>query len=99
VPGENGENADEEIRALLQRYPGVYLAIHPFLVERMEEVMSGVVAQVVVKIFGDDLGVLDRKAREVAQLGRRAGGIAAGHAADEHPAAPGIDCALRLPAR
>ena len=39
-----------------------------FLTERIEETISGVAAEVAVKIFGDDLDVMDQKAREVAQL-------------------------------
>ena len=61
-----GEEAEDEIRRIVSRYPGVNFAIHSFLVERMEEILSGVIGQVVIKVFGDDLDALDRKAQEVA---------------------------------
>jgi len=64
----NGEEVESEIRRIVGRFPGVNFAIHSFLVERMEEILSGVIGQVVVKIFADDLDVLDRKAREVAAV-------------------------------
>jgi len=63
-----GEEVESEIRRIVGRFPGVNFAIHSFLVERMEEILSGVIGQVVVKIFSDDLDLLDRKAREVAAV-------------------------------
>ena len=68
LSGEEGGQVQGEIRAALSQFPGVYFAIKPFLTERIEEVLSGVTAEVVIKIFGDDLEALDRKAREVAPL-------------------------------
>jgi Cu/Ag efflux pump CusA len=68
LSGEQAESAEPEIRRILSRFPGVYFAIKPFLTERMEEVMSGVNAEVVIKIFGDDLDSLDNAARQVAQV-------------------------------
>ena len=62
------EAAESDVRAIISRFPGVNFAIRPFLAERMEEILSGVTAQVVIKIFGDDLDVLDRTAKDVAQV-------------------------------
>jgi Cu/Ag efflux pump CusA len=64
--GEEAEFVQSEIREALTKFPGVHFAIKPFLTERMEETISGLTAQVVVKLFGDDLDVLDRTAREAA---------------------------------
>ena len=55
------------MRASLGKFPGVYFAIRRFLAERIEETISGSTADVAVKIYGDDLDVLDAKAREVAK--------------------------------
>ena len=66
--GAQGEEAELEVRRILSRFPGVNFAIRGFLTERIEEVISGVTAQVVIKIFGDDLDLLDRKSREVAAV-------------------------------
>ena len=67
LSGEQAESAEPAIRRIVSQFPGVYFAIKPFLTERMEEVMSGVNAQVVIKIFGDNLDTLDRTAGQVAQ--------------------------------
>ncbi|MGD0497046.1 MAG: efflux RND transporter permease subunit [Bryobacteraceae bacterium] len=66
--GEDAEAAETEIRKTIAAFPGVNFAVRRFLGERIEEVISGVTAEVVVKIFGDDLDVLDRKSKEVAQV-------------------------------
>lgn len=68
LSGEEGESVQGEIRQALSKFPGVYFAIKPFLTERIEEVLSGLTAEVAIKIFGDDLDVLDQKAREIAQI-------------------------------
>ncbi|MFN8006811.1 MAG: efflux RND transporter permease subunit [Terriglobia bacterium] len=62
------EFAQSEIRGVLQKFPGAYFAIKTFLTERIEETISGVGAEVAVKIFGDDLDVMTQKAREVVHL-------------------------------
>lgn len=61
-----GPDAEEHIRRTLSLFPGFSFAIKPFLSERMEEVLSGSSGQVVIKIFGNDLGILDQKARDVS---------------------------------
>lgn len=67
LSGEAAEFAQAEIRSALAKFPGASFAIKPFLTERVEETLSGTTAQVVVKIFGDDLDVLDQKAQEVVR--------------------------------
>lgn len=68
LAGEEEETVKEEIRAALEKFPGVTFAITPFLVERIEEILSGGRGEVVVNLFGNDLQVLDQKAEEVRQL-------------------------------
>jgi CzcA family heavy metal efflux pump len=51
--------AQEQLRAILQHYPGVQSEVVTFLGDRISESLSGETAQVAVKIFGDDLGALD----------------------------------------
>jgi CzcA family heavy metal efflux pump len=65
---EEAEAARREIRTLLARFPGVKFAVKTFLVERIEETISGVKAPLAVKVFGDDLDVLDQKAAEIERL-------------------------------
>ena len=66
-PG-TGADAEDPIRKTLSLFPGFSFSMKPFLSERMEEVLSGSAGQVVVKVFGNDLDVLDQKAREVSTV-------------------------------
>jgi CzcA family heavy metal efflux pump len=58
----------DDIRAVLAGYPGLQSEVLSFLGDRISETITGEVAPVVVSIFGDDLDVLDTKAREVADV-------------------------------
>lgn len=63
--------AQEELRAIMEKYPGVQSEVVTFLGDRISESMSGETAQVAVKIFGDDLDALDATGdRIVAALGK-----------------------------
>jgi CzcA family heavy metal efflux pump len=63
--------AQEELRGILESYPGIQSEVVTFLGDRISESLSGETAQVAVKIFGDDLDTLDKSADEVtAALGK-----------------------------
>ena len=68
LSGEGAEGVTREIRAALDKFPGVTFRVMTFLAERMEETLSGATAQVVINLFGDDLDLLDQKAAEVRQV-------------------------------
>lgn len=68
LEGEQAEFAQSEIRNRLAQFPGVNFAAKTFLTERVEETLSGYTYSVVVNIFGNDLDVLDKKAREIANI-------------------------------
>lgn len=74
--GDQIEAAQADIRKALAAIPGANFTINAFLTERMEEVLSGYTAPVVVNLFGNDLDLLDRKAREVAEILGRVRGAA-----------------------
>ena len=57
-----------DLRRNLARFPGVNFAIRGFLAERIDETLTGSTAEVVVKLFGDDLDSLDVAARRVAEV-------------------------------
>ena len=65
VPGEEQEKTADDIRALLASFPGLQFEVLTFLGDRLSETISGETAPIVVSIFGDDLDVLDAKAKEV----------------------------------
>ena len=75
-PGTNAEEAQAEMRHALDGFPGATFAVKPYLSERIEETVSGTTADVVVKVFGDDLDGIDAAARAVAAVLARVPGAA-----------------------
>ena len=57
-----------KIRQDLAEIPGVVFNVGQFIAHRMDEVQSGVRAQVAVKIFGDNLATLYQLGQEVQEL-------------------------------
>ncbi len=57
-----------QIRQDLAEIPGVVFNVGQFIAHRMDEVQSGVRAQVAVKIFGDNLATLYQLGQEVQEL-------------------------------
>ncbi|GAC1307276.1 MAG: efflux RND transporter permease subunit [Steroidobacteraceae bacterium] len=67
----NQTAAQQELRGILEHYPGVQSEVVTFLGDRISESLSGETAQVAVKIFGDDLDALDATGdKVVAVLGK-----------------------------
>ena len=69
---------DELIRAIradLGQLPGVAISVGQFIAHRMDEALSGVTAQIAVKIFGPDLGVLWDKGQEVRAIMQQVDGV------------------------
>jgi len=63
--------AQEQLRTILQHYPGIQSEVVTFLGDRISESLSGETAQVAIKIFGDNLDLLDKSADKVtAALGK-----------------------------
>ena len=63
LKGVEAEHLEHDLRSLLSEFPGVNFAIRGFLAERIEETLTGSTAEVVVKLFGEDLDSLDLAAR------------------------------------
>ena len=66
----------DSIRDLLDRFPGLATEVNTFLIERVEETISGYGSAVAVNIYGSSLDLLDRKGQEVAALMRSLPGAA-----------------------
>ncbi|MBD8908471.1 efflux RND transporter permease subunit [Methylorubrum zatmanii] len=69
-PGLDGaaqERAEAGIRALMAATPGASFSLKTFLTERIEEVVSGFTAPVVVSLYGTDLDRIEAAARDVAR--------------------------------
>jgi cobalt-zinc-cadmium resistance protein CzcA len=59
------EELEKGIRDLFADMPGQKINVTQPIEQRIQEMISGARTQVVVKIFGDDFGVLEKKANEV----------------------------------
>ena len=88
---------DATLRAMhnaLARFPGLTTSINTFLVERIDETISGVTAPVVVNVFGNDLDVIDRKAQEIAHVLGQIRGVASVSVASP-PGIPELEIKLK----
>jgi len=63
--GRSREDTLEEIRDSMAKVPGVVTTVEQPLAHLISHMLSGVQAQVAIKIYGDDLDELRRKAKEV----------------------------------
>jgi CzcA family heavy metal efflux pump len=62
--------AEDALRAILVKYPGLQTEVVTFLGDRISESLTGETADIAIKIFGDQLDTLDATARRiVAALG------------------------------
>ncbi len=94
LSGEQAERAQGDIRNVLTGFPGVNFAVETFLTERIEETLAGYSASVVLNVFGDDLDVLDAKAREIARVLNRVPGATDVHI-QSPPGMPQLTVKLR----
>lgn len=56
-----------QLRAELEEIPGIEYEVEQPLAHMMSHMLSGVNAQIAIKLFGDDLDVLRKKAEEIKQ--------------------------------
>lgn len=66
LPGAGQQAVIDELRAVLNRFPGILFEANTFLTERVNETISGYTAPIVVNIYGNDLPRLDGIAQAVA---------------------------------
>jgi CzcA family heavy metal efflux pump len=85
--------AQDEIRRILDRYPGVNAEVLTFLGDRISETLTGTTAQVVVNVVGSDLDALDRAARAIAGKAATIDGVV-DLTANIQSGSPQIDIAL-----
>ena len=68
LSADEEEKMAGEIRAILEKFPGIQFEVLTFLGDRIGETITGETQPVVVNIFGADLDMLDAKAEEVARV-------------------------------
>jgi CzcA family heavy metal efflux pump len=64
-PNADYDRTIAAIHDVADQHPGLYRNVQTYLRERIEEVLSGEGDPIVIRIFGDDLGVLQRTAHRV----------------------------------
>ena len=64
-PNANYDKTLAGIHAVVDQHPGLYRNVQTYLRERIEEVLSGEGEPIVVRLFGDDLSVLQRTAHQL----------------------------------
>lgn len=70
LPGGAQQAVLDQLRQILREFPGILFEANTFLIERVDETISGYTSPVVVNIYGNDLERLDGKAKEVAAVMR-----------------------------
>ncbi len=65
----------ESIRADLKQIPGVAINIGQFISHRFDEILSGVRAQIAIKIFGPDIPTLRRVGKQVYDIMSKVEGV------------------------
>ncbi len=63
--GKSREEIIEEIREALADIPGITTSVEQPLAHLISHMLSGVQAEIAVKLYGDDLGILRRSAKEI----------------------------------
>ena len=66
---------EEQVRQRLEPIPGIAFGLSQPIAMRVDELVSGVRSQVAIKLFGDDLDVLQAKAEEIARVLRQIKGL------------------------
>ncbi|HEX9883489.1 MAG: cytochrome-c peroxidase [Deltaproteobacteria bacterium RBG_13_58_19] len=69
------EELMDKMRTELAKIPGVKINFSQPIALRVDELISGVKSQVAVKIFGDDMEILRRKAEDAARLLKAVRGV------------------------
>lgn len=79
LSGHEQQRVLDELRRILEAFPGLRYEAYNFLSERIYETISGYTTPIVVNIYGNDLNRLDRKATEVARVMKNIQGASSVH--------------------
>lgn len=70
------DEAEEALRGILSHYSGLQSEVVTFLGDRISESLTGETADIVIKVFGDQLDTLDATGKHIADALRGTDGIA-----------------------
>ena len=70
LSGSEQQEVIDGLREVLKQFPGLLFEANTFLIERVDETISGYTSPVVVNLYGNKLGFLDRKAQALAEIMR-----------------------------
>lgn len=70
LSGDEQQQVLNNLREILDTFPGILYEANTFLTERVDETISGYTSPIVVNIYGNDLNMLDSKAQSVAHIMR-----------------------------
>jgi CzcA family heavy metal efflux pump len=86
----------DRIRAVANNYPGLFREVQTYLDERIEEVLTGAKSPIVVRTYGEDLGVLRAKSAEIEHILAAIPGVVDAHN-DISTDVPQIQVEVNLP--
>ena len=66
--GTDESKTQEDIREIVEKYPGLQTEVLTFLGDRISETISGETAEVVLSLYGDDLDAMEKSAAEIAAV-------------------------------
>lgn len=95
LSGAQQQAIKNQLRAILDQFPGILFEANTFLTERIDETLSGYTSPVAVNIYGADLNELDLKAQAVARIIASIEG-AADIQVRSPPATPMLDVSVNL---
>ena len=75
-PSVDYESTVTKIQLIVDGYPGLYRDLLTYLRERIKEVLTGASATIVVRVYGPDLGMLQKQAQAVRNEMRKVDGVA-----------------------
>jgi len=96
-PSADYAQAKEQIDAVAAKYPGVFAEVQTYLDERVEEVLTGGKEPIIVRVYGEDLGVLRSKSAEILSLLASIPGVKDAHT-DISQDVPQIEVRVKLDA-
>jgi CzcA family heavy metal efflux pump len=67
-PSADYEETLGQIEEVANGYPGLFREVQTYLDERIEEVLTGSKEPIVVRVYGEDLGVLRAKSQEILDI-------------------------------